>query len=136
MQLIFDDTYESRDVRFYGEVSPTLRSGREFKIIETMYFQQINDTEIMEKQYRIRKLTEREVFRLLDVDEKDIDTLLSSYQETDKQGKTIEKKHLSSSACYKLAGNSIVVSPMYLIFKNVFFPEAEKPKAGEQLSLF
>ena len=44
---------------------------------------------------RIRKLTPRECFRLMDVDEHNIDTLLNA--------------GISDSQLYKMAGNSIVV---------------------------
>lgn len=60
---------------------------------------------------RIRKLTPRENFRLMDVDEPDIDTLLAA--------------GISDSQLYKLAGNSIVVAPLAAIFKNLFYPEED-----------
>ena len=72
------------------------------------------------KGVRIRRLSERELFRLMDVDEEDIDTLLSS--------------GISKTQLAKLAGNSIVVACLYYIFKNLFVTtEATKQ---EQLTLF
>ena len=71
---------------------------------------------------RIRKLTPRECFRLMDVEEKDIDKIQAS--------------GISNSAQYKLAGNSIVVSCLYFIFKNLFIKEEEKYAPGTQLSIF
>lgn len=69
--------------------------------------------------YRIRKLTEREVFRLMDVSEEDIDK--------------IQAAGISKTAQYKLAGNSIVVSCLYHIFRKLFIePGCEE----QQLSLF
>lgn len=56
--------------------------------------------------YRIRKLTEREVFRLMDVSEEDIDK--------------IQSIGIAKTAQYKLAGNSIVVSCMYHLFIKLF----------------
>ncbi|MCF0193188.1 MAG: DNA cytosine methyltransferase, partial [Prevotella sp.] len=50
------------------------------------------------KRLRIRKLTPRECFRLMDVDEHYIDT--------------IQAVGISKSQQYKLAGNSIVVNCM------------------------
>ena len=41
-----------------------------------------------------------------------------------------------STMGYKLAGNSIVVAPMALTFENIFYPDGEKFKRGEQLTLF
>lgn len=69
--------------------------------------------------YRIRKLTEREVFRLMDVSEEYIDK--------------IQAAGISKTAQYKLAGNSIVVSCLYHIFRKMFIePGCEE----QQLSLF
>lgn len=58
---------------------------------------------------RIRKLTPREAFRLMDVDEDKIDILLTS--------------GISDSQLYKMAGNSIVVACMEGIFHNLFSDE-------------
>ena len=58
---------------------------------------------------RIRKLTPKECFRLMDVDEHNIDKLLNSGG--------------SNSQLYKLAGNSIVVAWMEGIFKNLFIKD-------------
>lgn len=54
---------------------------------------------------RIRKLTPREALRLMDVSESDIDIILSE---------------VSNTQAYKLAGNSIVVSVLVEIFRNLF----------------
>ena len=72
------------------------------------------------KWFRIRKLTPRECFRLMDVSDEDFDKLLviESY---DKKGNP--RRAISDSQLYKLAGNSIVVSCMDLIFENLFFPK-------------
>lgn len=56
--------------------------------------------------YRIRKLTERECFRLMDVSETDIDK--------------IQAAGISRSQQYKTAGNSIVVSCLCHIFDKLF----------------
>lgn len=71
------------------------------------------------KRYRIRKLTPRECFRLMDVKDEDIDKMINA---------GIAKTNL-----YKLAGNSIVVSPMYHIFRKLF---VEKGNENQQLELF
>ena len=62
-----------------------------------------------EMRYRIRKLTPRECFRLMDVDENVIDT--------------IQAAGISNSQQYKLAGNSIVVACLEKIFEQMFFPQ-------------
>ena len=72
-----------------------------------------------ELRYRIRKLTPRECFRLMDVSEPDIDKLLNA--------------GISNSQLYKLAGNSIVVSCLYHIFRKMFI---EPQNENQQLTLF
>lgn len=57
-------------------------------------------------EHSVRKLSCRELFRLMDVEDKDIDTLL---------GTDIPKTQHA-----KMAGNSIVVACLYYIFKNLF----------------
>lgn len=71
------------------------------------------------KRYRIRKLTPRECFRLMDVKDEDIDK--------------IQQAGIAKTNQYKLAGNSIVVSPMYHIFRKLF---VEKENENQQLELF
>ncbi len=85
--------------------------------------------------YRIRKLTPTEAFRLMGVDDSDIDKLKSAkLTPTLKPGK-IKEKPMPKTALYKMAGNSIVVDVLYHIFHQMFF--AEPPKARpQQLSLF
>jgi hypothetical protein len=43
---------------------------------------------------------------------------------------------ISNSACYKLAGNSIVVDVMTALFDKMFVNTDEEKTAGMQLSLF
>ena len=62
--------------------------------------------EISGTYYRIRKLTPRECFRLMDVADADIDK--------------IQAAGISNSQQYKMAGNSIVVSCLYHIFDKLF----------------
>lgn len=67
------------------------------------------------KTFRIRKLTPRECFRLMGVDDKDIDT--------------IQQSGVSNSQQYKMAGNSIVVDVLYHIFRKAFVQkENESPQ--------
>lgn len=82
--------------------------------------------------FDIRKLTVKEVFRLMDVDDRHIDTLIGA-RETMKNGK--ERQAISNSALYRLAGNSIVVNCMTLMFENLLYPDTE-PTTGDQLKLF
>ena len=57
----------------------------------------------------VRKLTERECFRLMGVDDDRIDVIANS--------------GVSRSAQYKMAGNSIVVDVLYHIFRTAFIPQ-------------
>ena len=72
------------------------------------------------KWFRIRKLTPRECFRLMDVSDTDFNKLLVM-ETTGKDNKM--KRVISDSQLYKMAGNSIVVACMELIFENLFFPK-------------
>lgn len=78
--------------------------------------------DIMPVVMRIRKLTPRECFRLMNVEEPDIDKIQAS--------------GVSNSAQYKLAGNSVVVACMYHIFDKMFIHREQEYKFGTQLSLF
>lgn len=82
--------------------------------------QEINlPEELKGKKFRIRKLTPRECFRLMGVDDADIDKIQST--------------GISNSSQYKLAGNSIVVDVLYHIFRKAFI---ETNDENQQLSLF
>ena len=80
-------------------------------------------SELKGKKFRIRKLTPRECFRLMGVDDKDIDK--------------IQAAGVSNSGQYKLAGNSIVVDVLFHIFRKMFI-ETEQDFDGTptQLTLF
>ena len=74
--------------------------------------------ELQGKEFRIRKLTPRECFRLMGVDDADIDKIQAS--------------GVSNSAQYKLAGNSIVVDVLFHLFRKMFIetgPDIEKGEA-------
>lgn len=75
--------------------------------------------ELRGKKYRIRKLTPRECFRLMGVDDKDIDT--------------IQATGISQSSMYRLAGNSIVVDVLFHLFRKLLI---ETESEEQQLSLF
>lgn len=96
MPKIVDDIYKNRDARFYDKTSPTLRSSH------------CGDLKVMD--YRIRKLTPRECWRLMGVKDEQFDKL----------------HDISNSQLYKMAGNSIVVDVLMGIFKNMFEPTEQK----------
>lgn len=104
---IIEDFYGTvRVPRLYTDEAPTLRADR---------------TGLMATEgIRIRRLTQRELYRLMDVEEKDIDTLLAA--------------PIPRTQHAKLAGNSIVVACLYYIFRNLFVDT--EPSAGVQTKLF
>lgn len=67
----------------------------------------------------VRRLTERELFRLMDVDENDIDTLLNA--------------GISNTQLAKLAGNSVVCACYYHIFHALFIETTPPPNTQTQL---
>lgn len=71
------------------------------------------------RRYRIRKLTPTECFRLMDVDDEDIEKM--------------KQAGIAKTNLYKLAGNSIVVSCMFHLFRKLFI---EKGNENQQLELF
>ena len=71
------------------------------------------------RRYRIRKLTPTECFRLMDVKDEDIEKM--------------KQAGIAKTNLYKLAGNSIVVSCMFHLFRKLFI---EKGNENQQLELF
>lgn len=92
-----------------GRISPTITCNPENIYV---YEGGNNMGTLQNKRYRIRKLTPRECFRLMDVCETDIDKIQAS--------------GVSESQQYKMAGNSIVVACMEGIFRNLFSNEQEE----------
>ena len=67
------------------------------------------------RRFRIRKLTPTECFRLMDVDDQDIEKM--------------KQAGIAKTNLYKLAGNSIVVSCMFHLFRKLFIEkENENPE--------
>lgn len=111
--------------------------------------------ELRGRKFRIRKLTPRECFRLMGVDDADIDKIQAFPYEslvehpayskeerfrgmTDKEKRAAMKSSISNSAQYKLAGNSIVVDVLFHIFRKMFIETGpDKDESGlQQLTLF
>lgn len=74
--------------------------------MEVYIIENIKDKDMADKNFRIRKLTPRECFRLMGVDDADIDRIQAS--------------GISNSQQYKCAGNSIVVDTLYHLFRKMF----------------
>lgn len=83
-----------------GSVSPTLTCGVENSL------HRIEPGEEENQRFRIRKLTPRECFRLMDVNDEDIDKMMNA--------------GISQTQLYRLAGNSIVVAVLEKIFDKMF----------------
>ena len=109
--------YESHDIKMSRHDMTTM-TPRTDGVCNTLTSVQ-KDNLVAEPRFRIRKLTPRECFRLMGVDDADIDKMQST--------------GISNSSQYKLAGNSIVVDVLYHIFRKVF---VEKENEAQQLTLF
>ena len=95
--------------------------------------------EYFSRRMRVRKMTPREAFRLMDVGDADIDKIMNAEETvTLKNGTTKTRKAISKTACYKLAGNSIVVSCLYHLFRTMFIPDQPENQISNpiQPSLF
>lgn len=92
------------------------------------------------KSYAIRKLTPKECFRLMGIDDGTISVMQSTMGEarqrvkgwTDKC-KNPDANAISVSQQYKMAGNSIVVNVLRDIYENLWYP---KPHQTSNDSLF
>ena len=103
----------------HGDIAPTIMCQNEIYVNMAEQQQIELPSELKGKKFRIRKLTPRECFRLMGVDDKDIDK--------------IQAAGVSNSAQYKLAGNSIVVDVLFHIFRKMFI---ETDNESQQLTLF
>lgn len=92
-----------------GKVTPTICTSNELSVYEG----------VKNQEYRIRKLTPRECFRLMGVTEENIDK--------------IQAAGISNAQQYKMAGNSIVVDVLYHIFRKMF---VDKESDHAELTLF
>ena len=90
--ILLDDTQGFDDTRVYKDYSPTLRAARSGLKVAT--------------DFRIRKLTPKECWRLMGFDDSDFDKAKAA--------------GISNTQLYKQAGNSIVVNVLQYIFKNLF----------------
>ena len=88
-----------------GGIDNSRRAYKTNKIMGTITTHQDNSKVLLDNPLRIRKLTPREALRLMDVSDSDIDIITST---------------VSNAQAYKLAGNSIVVSVLEAIFRNLF----------------
>jgi len=94
---------------------------------ELVYHEHPTKEDLLEyfgQRIRIRKMTPKTALRLMDVDDADIDKIMNATEKvTLKDGSVRVKKAISKTAVYKLAGNSIVASCLYHIFRTLFIPD-------------
>lgn len=90
--VLLDDTQGFDGTRAYKDYSPTLRAARSGLKVAT--------------DFRIRKLTPKECWRLMGFDDSDFDKAKAA--------------GISNSQLYRQAGNSIVVNVLQYIFRNLF----------------
>ena len=99
--VIMENFYKIRKERFYKNIAPTIRAGRQG--LRVLYG------------YRIRKLTPLEYWRLMGFSDIDFNKAQKALNETFYKG-----KNRSSSQLYKMAGNSIVVPVLEAVFQKIF----------------
>src|SRR5574344_1354400 len=109
MKMKYPEITKIRNRKFYVTLDePVYENVYQFDDFEYVSF---------EVELRIRRLTERESFRLMGVDETDIDILM--------------KTGISSSGLYKLSGNSIVVNVINDILRNLIIEPKKKKKENK-----
>lgn len=94
--------------------------------------------EYFSQRIRVRKMTPKTAFRLMDVDDADIDKIMNATETvTLKNGTVKTKKAVSKTKLYALAGNSICVNVLYHIFRTMFLEnQPENTIRAKQPSLF
>ena len=108
---IFDMSYPNSKLRRGrvqgdGYICPTITCNPDnLWIIDELKETEDSTPEEHKVKLRIRKLTEREAFRLMGLNEDEIETIVNS--------------DISSTAQYKMAGNSIVVNVLKKLFENL-----------------
>lgn len=106
--------------------------------------------EYFSQRIRVRKMTPKTAFRLMDVDDADIEKIqaypFKTYAEREEAIAKADKKELArikresicKTAQYKLAGNSIVCNVLTCIFENLFISSQSRNRISQpiQLTLF
>ena len=78
-------------------------------------------------EYAVRKLTERECFRLQGVKDKDIDKMYAYREYAVLKNGQKKEIRVSKTAMYKAAGNSISTEPMFHFFRKMFLDTDMEP---------
>ena len=105
--VIVEDFYQSREPRVYAEAAPTIRSERVGLKAANGEFE-----EVVERiKWRIRKLTSKECWRLMNFTDEDVDRAA---------------RYVAASGLYKQAGNSIIVACLIAIMASLFIEDGHK----------
>lgn len=111
--IVEDQFPGSRDARIYADYSPTLRQNcNGLKVAKGNIIEKIK--------WRIRKLTSKECWRLMNFTDKDHDRAA---------------KFVSASALYKQAGNSIIVACLIGIMSSLFIEDGHKAEVWTKYTL-
>jgi site-specific DNA-cytosine methylase len=114
--VIVEDFYQSREPRVYSDAAPTIRSERVGLKAADGEFE-----ELVERiKWRIRKLTAKECWRLMNFSDKDVDRASA---------------FVSNSSLYKQAGNSIVVACLIGLMSSLFIEDGYKADVWTKYAL-
>lgn len=92
--------------------------------------------EYFSQRIRVRKMTPREAFRLMNVSDEDIEKIMDAEETvTLKNGTVKTKKAVSKTKLYALAGNSICINVLYHIFRTMFL-ENQPENMNKVITLF
>jgi hypothetical protein len=114
--VIIEDFYQSREPRVYTETAPTIRSERTgLKTADGEI-----EPEDVKIRWRIRKLTAKECWRLMNFTDEDVDRA---------------SVFVSDSSLYKQAGNSIVVACLIALMSGLFIEDGHKADVWTKYAL-
>ena len=99
--VIVEDFYQSREPRVYAETAPTIRSERVGLKAADGEIERL----VERIRWRIRKLTSKECWRLMNFTDEDVDRAA---------------RYVAASGLYKQAGNSIIVACLTAIMCSLF----------------
>lgn len=105
--VIVEDFYQSREPRVYYETAPTIRSERVGLKAANGEFEKV----VEKIRWRIRKLTAKECWRLMNFTDEDVDRA---------------SRYVAASGLYKQAGNSIIVACLIGIMSSLFIEDGHK----------
>jgi DNA (cytosine-5)-methyltransferase 1 len=114
--VIVEDFYQSREPRVYSETAPTIRSERVGLKAADGEFEEV----VERVKWRIRKLTSKECWRLMNFSDEDVDRAA---------------RYVAASGLYKQAGNSIIVACLIAIMSSLFIEDGHKAEVWTKYAL-